>query len=292
MTTVQEVWTIKAVLGWSIGFLQKSGSESPRLDAELLLAESLGCRRIDLYLAFDKPLQVTERNLYKDMIRRRAQGEPVAYITGKKDFFGLTLNVSSATLIPRPDTETLVEAVLETSDKTKALRVLDIGTGTGCIALALKNECPLWELEGWDVSREALSIAEANAQKLGLSISICEVDVLNSSQWPNQCQKFDIIVSNPPYISAREVGDMNISALKYEPKSALFAEDDGLLFYHFFARKMQQLLVPNGKFFLEIGFRQRDAVCSLLEKAGWVSVQSLTDLSGHDRVVSAFAPAD
>jgi release factor glutamine methyltransferase len=291
MSSAQEIWTIKDVLTWSSGFLQKSGSESPRLDAELLLAESLGCRRLDLYLSYDKPLETIERGRYKDLIRRRARGEPVAYITGKKDFFGLTLNVSAATLIPRPDTETLVEAALDNTSKTSSLCVLDIGTGTGCIALALKNERRGWAVSGWDFSPEALLIAESNAQKHGLSVSFSEVNALDPSSWPRvDSQKFDVIVSNPPYISESEQAEMNNSALKFEPKSALFAKHDGLEFYSVFARGLPDLLVPNGKVFLEIGFRQRDAVCSILDGAGWRDVRCLKDLSGHDRVVTANSP--
>lgn len=290
MSTAQEIWTIKDVLTWSIGYLTKSGSETPRLDAELLLSESLSCRRLDLYTGFDKPLQVAERNRYKDLIRRRAQGEPVAYITGKKDFFGLTFQVTPATLIPRPDTETLVESALDKTGKSENLRVLDIGTGTGCIALALKKERPNWMLEAWDVSEEALRVAKVNADSLSLEVLFREVDVLNKESWPTDRQDFDIIVSNPPYISRAEVKDMNSSALNYEPKSALFAEREGLEFYEFFAQQISDLLAPNGKLFLEIGFRQRDAVCSLLESAGWASVKCLKDLSGHDRVVTALAP--
>ncbi|RZA24487.1 MAG: peptide chain release factor N(5)-glutamine methyltransferase [Proteobacteria bacterium] len=291
MSTAQEIWTIKDVLTWSIGFLQKSGSESPRLDAEVLLAESLSCRRLDLYLTYDKPLEVTERNRYKDLIRRRAQGEPVAYITGKRDFFGLTLNVSPKTLIPRPDTETLVEAVLDKTAKDSLLRVLDIGTGTGCIALALKNERKGWDVSGWDISPEALLIAESNALKHELNVPFFAVDALNPSTWAFAArQKFDVIVSNPPYICESEVADMNASALKFEPRSALFADDNGLQFYALFAQKLPDLLSENGKVFLEIGFRQRDAVCSLLEEAGWREVRSLKDLSGHDRVVTASSP--
>lgn len=291
MTTAQEVWTIKDVLTWSIGFLQKSGSESPRLDAELLLAESLACRRLDLYLGYDKPLEITERNRYKDMIRRRAQGEPVAYITGKRDFFGLTLNVSPATLIPRPDTETLVEAALEKTDKSSSLRVLDIGTGTGCIALALKKERPLWSLEAWDISPEALLVAESNAALHDLDVAFQRCDALDETIWTADRQKFDVVVSNPPYIARGEEADMSASTLKFEPKNALFAEDEGLRFYASFARNLPRILVPKGKVFLEIGFWQRDAVCSLLIEAGWTSVRSLKDLSGHDRVVTAEAPA-
>ncbi len=288
--STQEIWTIKDVLNWSVGFLAKSGSETPRLDAELLLSDSLGCRRLDLYLGFDKPLLVPERNRYKDLIRRRAAGEPVAYITGKRDFFGLSFHVSPATLIPRPDTETLVEKILEHYPKSSRLRVLDIGTGTGCIALSLKKERPDWEITAWDISEEALLVAKKNSEDLGLALDLYKVDALDSSTWPNLSQKFDIVVSNPPYIAEDERVDMNESALKFEPKAALFAPDQGLKFYVFFAQNLPLILNPEGKVFLEIGFRQRDAVCSLLENAAWSSVASFKDLSGHDRVVMGAAP--
>lgn len=288
----QEIWTIKDVLAWSIGFLQKSGSESPRLDAELLLAEALECRRLDLYLEYSKPLEQSERNRYKDMIRRRAQGEPVAYITGRRDFFGLSFNVSPSTLIPRPETEHLIEQVLEATsrDKDKALRVLDIGTGTGCLAITLKHHRPSWTVEAWDISSDALMIAQSNAAKHNLEIEFRDVDALEPKVWGRDRQKFDIIVSNPPYIASNETDVMSPSAIKFEPHAALFAEKNGLAFYSTFAAHLPEILQANGKVFLEIGYRQRAEVSSLLEGAGWTDCLCHKDLSGHDRVLVATRP--
>jgi release factor glutamine methyltransferase len=286
----QEIWTIKDVLSWSIGFLQKSGSESPRLDAELLLAEALECRRLDLYLDYSKPLEQSERNRYKDMIRRRAQGEPVAYITGRRDFFGLTFNVSASTLIPRPETEHLVEHMLENTAKDSVMRVLDIGTGTGCIALTLKHHRPNWTIEAWDVSPEALAIAHSNAASLKLDVEFLEVDALSVEAWGLDRQKFDMIVSNPPYIASSETSVMNASAIKFEPHRALFAEKNGLIFYSSFATNLPRILQAKGKVFLEIGYAQGSAVSSLLDEAGWTDIVCHKDLSGHDRVVIASSP--
>ncbi len=285
-----EIWTIKDVLSWSIGFLERSGSETPRLDAELLLCEALSCRRLDLYLEYAKPLEQVERNRYKDMIRRRAQGEPVAYITGRRDFFGLTFDVSPATLIPRPETEHLIETVLQQNPKGETLHVLDIGTGTGCLALTLKRQRPEWLLEAWDVSPEALLVAASNAAKLGLEAELREVDALRPETWDTNRQKFDVIVSNPPYIAASEKDVMSRSALQFEPHGALFAQDDGFAFYRTFARFLPRILREKGKVYLEIGFRQRTAVFSILEDAGWSDLECIKDLSGHDRIVVARAP--
>lgn len=286
----QDIWTIKDVLAWSIGFLQKSGSESPRLDAELLLAEALECRRLDLYLEYSKPLEQTERNRYKDMIRRRAQGEPVAYITGHRDFFGLTFNVSSSTLIPRPESEHLIEHILESTGKDSALRVLDIGTGSGCLAIALKHHRPHWTVEAWDISQDALLMAQSNAARHKLEVAFRDVDALDAKSWGAERQKFDIIVSNPPYIAADESDLMSPSAVRFEPHRALFADKNGLAFYAAFAAQLPRILQANGKVFLEIGYQQRIKVFSLLEEAGWTDLICHKDLSGHDRIVVATAP--
>ncbi|MBC7660381.1 MAG: peptide chain release factor N(5)-glutamine methyltransferase [Chitinophagaceae bacterium] len=286
----QEIWTIKDVLSWSIGFLQKSGSESPRLDAELLLAEALECRRLDLYLDHLKPLEQSERNRYKDMIRRRAHGEPVAYITGHRDFFGLTFNVSPSTLIPRPETEHLIESILENTAKDSVLHVLDIGTGTGCLAIALKHHRPLWTVEAWDNSTDALAIAASNVNKLSVDVELRHVNALAHNAWDTDRQKFDIVVSNPPYIAQEERGVMSPSAIKFEPHSALFAEKNGLTFYAAFAANLPRIMQAKGKVYLEIGYQQRNAVFSLLEEAGWAELLCIKDLSGHDRVVIATAP--
>jgi len=286
----QDIWTIKDVLSWSIGFLQKSGSDSPRLDAELLLAEALECRRLDLYLDYSKPLHQDERNRYKEMIRRRAQGEPVAYITGHRDFFGLTFNVSAATLIPRPDSELLIELLLADTAKDSTLRVLDIGTGTGCLAVALKHHRPNWTVEAWDISPEALAIAASNVARNKVEVELREVNGLDQASWGKDRQTFDIIVSNPPYIAAHETSVMSPSTIKYEPHTALFAENNGLRFYQYFAQNLPSVLAPKGKVYLEIGYQQRAAVSSLLEEAGWTDLLCQKDLSGHDRVVVATAP--
>ncbi len=288
----QEIWTIKDVLSWSIGFLQKSGSDSPRLDAELLLAEALECRRLDLYLDYSKPLHHDERERYKLMIRRRAQGEPVAYITGHRDFFGLRFHVSPATLIPRPETEHLIELVLAATakDPTQNLRVLDIGTGTGCLAVALKHHRPSWTVEAWDLSKDALLIAQSNALSNSVDIELRQVDALDAQVWDKDRQKFDIIVSNPPYISVDETAVVSPAALRFEPHAAIFAEKNGLMFYECFARTLPGILQAKGKVFLEIGYQQRSAVSSLLEEAGWTDLLCHKDLSGHDRVVVATSP--
>ncbi len=283
----EQVWTIKDVIQWSGNFLKTNGSESPRLDAELLLAHVLDCRRLDLYLDHHKPLLANEKKAYRELIKRRAAGEPVAYILGSKDFFGFSFQVSSETLIPRPDTELLVEKVLEHCSGDSALMGLDIGTGTGCIAISIKKHRPLAEVWAWDKSLGALAIARSNAARHGIEVRFEEVDALDPCSWQVAEDKFDFIVSNPPYIAPSERAELAVSVIKYEPEMALFAPENGLAFYQMMARHAASLLKQGGKIFLEIGYRQAHDVCSILDAHGWNDISAYCDLAGHQRVIVA-----
>ncbi len=285
--TQTQIWTIKDVIAWSIPFLKEKGSASARLDAELLLCKVLSCRRLDLYLDHHKPLNALERQAFREHIRRRAQGEPVAYILGHKEFYGLDFEVSSATLIPRPETEHLVEVLLQDLPKDALQVGLDVGTGSGCIAIALKKERPHWQLEAWDISADALAVARRNAERLAVDIQWLKQDARVPSNWAERAQSLDFIVANPPYIAQKEKADLPISVLRYEPESALFAEESGLLFYRIFAQHAVQSLRKGGKIFLEIGSEQASDVCLLLEEAGWQEIKVHQDLAGLDRVVAA-----
>lgn len=285
----QKIWTIKEVLDWSIPYLKKSGSESPRLDAELLLCEVLHCIRLDLYLDHHKPLENRERGRYRDMIRRRALGEPVAYILGYRDFFGAKFQVNQHTLIPRPETEHLIEEVLKRfgPDKTNCL---DVGAGTGCIAITLKKQRPDWSVEAWDVSEPALEVAADNAAALSTDVIFHQRDGLDPKSWEDRAGFYDLIVSNPPYIAPEEKADLPQSVKDFEPHLALFADDDGLRFYRSFACFAPKALRPGGKIFLEIGFRQGTDVSSILEDYGWGEIEVFPDIGGRDRVVVATRP--
>ncbi|WP_141736248.1 peptide chain release factor N(5)-glutamine methyltransferase [Oligoflexus tunisiensis] len=286
----EQIWTIKDVIDWSIPFLKEKGSPSARLDAELLLCDVLACRRLDLYLDHHKPLNNDERSAFRDRIRRRSQGEPVAYILGRKEFHGHEFRVGPATLIPRPETEHLVELVLNSFPDDTEVTGLDVGTGTGCIAISLKKARPHWNLTAWDISRDALQVAAQNAEKLEAPITLEHKDALKDQSWAEARQAFDFIASNPPYIAPAERTELPVSVVRFEPALALFADESGLIFYRTLAQKAAQSLRKGGKIFLEIGSSQASDVCLLLEESGWQNIAVHQDLAGLDRVVTATAP--
>ena len=285
-----QVWTIKDVIQWSNTYLGQAGSDTPRLDAELLLAHSLDCRRLDLYLDHHKPLSPEERKVYRELIRRRATGEPIAYILAYKEFYGLRFVVNRHTLIPRPDTETLVEQLLAFIPVDATWKGLDIGTGSGCIALTIKKLRPSCNLQAWDVSSEALEIAELNSEQLAAPVSFELRDALQQSSWISLKEPLDFIVSNPPYIAPEERSGLGASVIDFEPEAALFAQEQGLQFYKVFAQQAIRVLKPGGKIFLEVGYQQADAVSLLLESYGWSDIVRYRDLGGHDRVIEATCP--
>jgi release factor glutamine methyltransferase len=280
---------------WSTDFLKDRGMvDSPRLDAELLLAHALGCTRMQLYTAFDKPLSPKEREPFRDFLKRRAAGEPVAYIVGTKEFMSRSFAVTRDVLIPRPDTEVLVEAVLSFAKRPDigTLHILDVGTGSGCIAISLGLRLNEVKLTAWDVDPAALALAEANARRLGAgNVTFEEKDALDAANWRASEGAFDVIVSNPPYIALDEAPALAKSVKDFEPHLALFAADAGLSFYLVFAEHAAERLRPEGRIYCEIGYAQAAAVKELFAAAGWRDVTVLKDYGKNDRVVVATRPA-
>ena len=286
-------WTILKILRWTTEFLGERGIDSPRVDAEVLLSEALGLPRIQLYAQFDRPLLDAELGSYRQMIKRRATGEPVAYIVGYRGFWSITLKTDPRALIPRPDTETLVEAALkllpEADDGTR-LRVADIGTGTGAIALALASERPDLDLAATDVSAETLELAKENAQTLDLGerVSFFCGDLL--AALPAEWHSLDMLLSNPPYIGTSEREEIMRDVRDFEPADALFSGDDGLDILRRLIPASFDVLKPGAPLLLEIGYRQGTAVTGLLEDAGFEEIAVLPDLAGRDRVARARRP--
>ncbi len=303
-----ESWTIQKILQWSHSYLEKQGlTESPRLDGELLLCEALKCDRMQLYMRLPEEVAPAVRANYRDLLKRRALGEPIAYILGYKEFWKHRFVVNRSVLIPRPDTERLVETSIQLIAQlhkqkvspTDPLRVLDLGTGTGCIGLSLVLECPGIDLTGWDRSQEALDIALLNGEKLldpkdqGRVQWVCcdALQRLEAVHRDIRHHPFDLIVSNPPYIAPSESPSLSASVLDYEPAMALFADQDGLVFYRSLAQGARSLLSPHGFLVVEIGHRQAQTVQAIFEEKGWTTRSLIKDYGKNDRCL-VFAPED
>ncbi|MGH0031547.1 MAG: peptide chain release factor N(5)-glutamine methyltransferase [Myxococcota bacterium] len=286
-----EVWTVLALLRWTTEHFASRGIETARLDAECLLAHALGSDRLRLYLDFEKPVLPDERAVYRELVRRRATDRvPVAQLVGEKEFWSLALRVTPDVLVPRPETETLVAAVLEAlPDPAAPARVLELGTGSGAIALALAKERPAAVITATDVSAEALKLAQENAETHGVAerIRFLEGDGVE----PVRGKTFDVLVSNPPYVAEKDRERLP-PELAHEPPGALFAGPDGLDVLRRFVADAPALLAPGGRLALEHGEDQSDAVADLCRRAGFGQVVTRRDLGGRLRVVTARAPAE
>jgi release factor glutamine methyltransferase len=281
----KQVWTILEVLRWTIGRFMRHGIESARLDAELLAAQAFGRTRVALYTHFDQPLGDPELSAYRALVQRRLDGESVAYILGRKEFWSLDLLVDARVLVPRPDTETLVEKALELlqgmSADGRALRVADIGTGSGALALALKKERPSDEVFALDVSPEALAVAGENASRLGLDVTLVLGDLVEPLA---HLAPFDLIASNPPYIPSRDIAGLS-PEVHHEPHLALDGGEDGLALVRRLASDARRVLSPSGALVMEIGAGQAAEVMEILRSQGYLSIGSRRDLAGIERVV-------
>lgn len=287
-TKTQEVWTIARILKWTEEYFQKANLDSPRLDAEVLLAHVLQQKeRIYLYVHFDQPLEQHELSAYREYIKRRVQHEPVAYITGHRDFMGLDFKVTRDTLIPRPDTEILVEAVLQRLPAAgEGCLLADIGTGTGAICLSLLNYLPHLQAVAVDISDKALAVAKENSMALGLNgrIKFLQGDLLAPLQAEGLL--FKAIVSNPPYIPRQDIAALSQDVKGYEPMGALNGGEDGLDFYRRLLNGSADLLADNGFLAMEVGIhqaRQLEALASGMKQ--WGKCEILRDLAGIERVV-------
>jgi len=279
---VSETWTILKVLTWTQGRFGERGIPSARLDAEVLLAHLLHRDRVGLYTHFDQPLSAEELSGFRELIKRRLAGESVAYLVGKREFRSLALHVDARVLVPRPETETLVEVAL-TRLPVGAARVVDVGTGSGAIALALKDARPLDDVHAVDRSADALAVARDNAERLGLEVTLHEGDLLAAVE---ALAPFDLVVSNPPYIATAELASLP-AEVRREPRLALDGGADGLEVVRRLIGAAAPLLGDQGVLALEIGDRQAPAVAALLAAAGYREIAVAQDLAGIGRVVSA-----
>jgi release factor glutamine methyltransferase len=278
-------WTILEVVRWTTGRFERQGIASARLDAELLASQAFGRSRVELYMHFDQPLGERELASYRALVERRLGGEPVAYILGRKEFWSLDLVVSDAVLVPRPDTETLVDHALaflrELPGDGRPRRVVDVGTGSGAIALALKRERPEDEVVAVDVSPAALAVARDNALRLGLEVTFVEGDLLAPLVGE---PRFDLVVSNPPYIASADIAGL-APEVRAEPRLALDGGADGLAVVRRLAATAAAVLAPGGGLAMEIGAGQAEAVVAILREHGFAGVGTRADLAGIQRVV-------
>jgi release factor glutamine methyltransferase len=282
-------WTILKLLEWTTTYFKSRGVESPRASAEILLAHALDLKRIDLYLRYDQPLCSQELETYKALIKRRARREPVAYILGSKEFWSLDLAITRAVLIPRPETESLVEAalaVLARGLNAGPKHILDLGTGSGAIVLALASQQPKHFFFASDLHAEAIKVARHNAKRHGLGdrIHFFVGDWLEPLQGGKQL--FDMIISNPPYIRSGILPELQPEIYNYEPLSALDGDNDGLNSLRKIIGAAQRFLKRSGCLLLEIGHDQKDEVQKIINRCGqYDQVIFSKDYSGMDRVV-------
>ena len=281
-------WTVLKALQWTADYFKRYRIESFRIDAEVLLAHALNCKRLDLYLRHDQPLNEDERARFRTLIQRRIRHEPVAYIVGYKEFWSLRFQVSPAVLIPRPDTECLVEAALKNlpiGEASKSSDVLDLGVGSGAITVALAHERREGRYWASDCSWSAIQVARENARCHGVADRIR----FFMGRWLDPvrpaCAQFDIVLSNPPYIPSGDISRLSPEIQRFEPMGALDGGADGLHHIGAIIAEAHGFLKPGGLLLIEIGFDQRDAVQSLARK--WDVYEPVVfhkDYGGHDRV--------
>lgn len=277
--------TVLEAINLSADFLAKKNIESPRINSEHLLAHVLNCKRLDLYLSFDRPLKEEEIDTYRELIRRRSKAEPLQYIIGSVEFFGLDFKVNPSVLIPRPETEILVEKILEYSDKNIPLKILDIGTGSGNIAVSLAKNLRSCNVIAIDISEDALKIANENSEVNNTNgqIIFTKYDFLKDNNF--EPESFDLIVSNPPYVSAKEFPLLSPELCVYEPKIALTDNNDGLNFYREISVKARTLLKLKGEIFFEIGAGQAESVKNILLQNNFSEIEIFRDYSNIERVI-------
>ena len=285
-----ETWTVGRLLGWTTDYLSRNRSDTPRLDAEVLLGESLGCERIELYTRFNEVPNETARTAFRELVRRRAEGTPVAYLVGHREFYSLAFRVTPDVIIPRPETEFLVIAALDlakTLCQRDEISVCDVGTGSGVIAVCLARNLPNCRVTAVDISPAALAVARFNVAKHDVAdrVELMESDLLESVP-PDR--RFDLILSNPPYVSQAEFDTLAPDVREYEPRDALIAGTSGTEVIEALLPQAAERLLPGGYLLVEISPMIHEAVCRLIDADTRFQLrQTVTDLARLPRVVVA-----
>ena len=279
---IKKTWRIIEIIKWGEEYFKLKGFENPKQEIEWLLCDLLQLKRIDLYLKFEDIINKSKLKKLKSWIKRRIEREPLQYITGKVEFYGLRLISTPQALIPRPETERLVDITLNSLEKIPEPKILEIGTGSGCVSIAVSNKKPRANILSLDISKNALELAEINAKSNNCkNINFLEMDFL--SEIPDD--KFDILISNPPYISQKEIKNIMPEVKNYEPRIALTDFEEGLNFYYRIA-KVGRTLIPNGIIILEVGLGNHpQKVFSLFKEAGFDQLELIKDYNNNERIL-------
>lgn len=294
-STTTEPWNVDRLLKWTRTHFQSKGLDEPRLKAELLLAHALGCRKIELYTRFDHVPAEQPLGKYRELVKCAARAEPIAYLIGRKEFYSLEFEVTPDVLIPRPETELVVEEALNwiKARSPAVLNVCDVGTGSGCIAVTIAKRSPGTSVTAVDISPGALAVAQRNADKHGVTagMKFVEADLLRFAADAIPAQGFDLIVSNPPYVAKNRPETLADDVRRYEPALALYGGDDGLDYYRRIAEQIRPVLRVDGGLIVEIGSGQTGAVMEILTtNTGLAHRTTRRDAAGIERVL-VFGPA-
>ena len=276
-------WRVIDLIEWAESYFEKKSFEKPRTEIEWLLCSLLDCERLDLYLRYDEPLSKSQLETLRDWVKRRLTKEPLQYITGACEFYGREFIITPDVLIPRPETERLIDIALTKLNAVKSPKILDIGTGSGCIAITMAKERPDAKVVGVDNSIRALKIAERNSIHLEVTeYSFIEMNILKST--PKGM--FDLLISNPPYISKKEIPELMKDVIGFEPESALTDYSDGLTFYKRFSEIAPKIVHNNSLLILEVGLKEHpQKVYDIFSDQGYNSIELIKDYNGDDRVM-------
>ncbi|NIA18764.1 MAG: peptide chain release factor N(5)-glutamine methyltransferase [Simkaniaceae bacterium] len=283
MSTHSQTWRIIDMLKWAETYFGDRDFPHPRRDIEWLLQDLLNCSRIDLYLRFDEPLDRSQLDTLRSWVKRRTKNEPIQYITGKTEFYGLEIEVNESVLIPRPETERLVDVAIHTIGQNGNPKILDVGTGSGCIAIALAHEITQAQITAVDIHEEALTLAQSNSRRHALNnIEFRQMDFLKDT--PDG--KYDMIVCNPPYVPEIEMESLMPDVRDYEPRISLTDGTDGLTFYHRLAQVGTDLLKHHGWLIMEVGLEEHpEKAKAIFQHSPYDSPDLISDYNGDPRVL-------
>ena len=275
---ILRTWTISKLLEWATKELYNSGISSPKQNVETILAHTLNIKRLDIYLQLERKFSGKKLEIVFNIISRRKDNEPLQYILGETEFYGYTIKVDKSVLIPRPETELLVERIIAEENDIK--NILEIGTGSGALVIALAKKMNGIVIDATDISEDALRIAEQNTILNQVDINIFKSDIFD-----NVLNKYDLIISNPPYISLTDYEELPVEIKDFEPRSALQADDNGLFFYNKILQKAKDHLTESGKIYFEIGYDQAKKITEIAKKNRFSNIKVFKDLNGFDRIV-------